>query len=138
MSKYEKLESHPETVSNIEPFITNDNWHGRTYPSKIESFEIFEKNSSIFCIVPAYISKINANCEKQMIFSIISNEEKEGWYYFAARKLSALLIVTTSKHHGDFHCLNCFNVFGRKTKLESHQKVCKRKYFCGIALPSKT
>ena len=29
---------------------------------------------------PAFISKINLNCEKQIIILMIPNEEKEGWH----------------------------------------------------------
>ena len=36
---------------------------------------------------PAYISKINSNCEKQTILLIIPNEEKEGWYYLAVKNI---------------------------------------------------
>ena len=30
---------------------------------------------------PAYISKINSNCEKEIILLMIPNEKKEGWHY---------------------------------------------------------
>ena len=46
----------------------------------------------------ACISKINLNCEKQIILLMIPNEEKEGWHYFAVKKLSTLLHGITSKH----------------------------------------
>ena len=42
----------------------------------------------------------------------------------------------TSKHHGDFYCFNCLHSF-RTNKLKSHEKVCKNKNLCGIALPSE-
>ena len=37
---------------------------------------------------PAYISKISSNSEKEIIFLLIPNEEKEGWYYLTVKKLS--------------------------------------------------
>ena len=47
----------------------------------------------IFCIFPKteicpdYISKINLNCEKQIILLMILDEEKEGlWHYLAVKK----------------------------------------------------
>ena len=83
-------------------------------------------------ICPAYISKINSNCEKQ----IILNEEKEGWPYLAVRKLSALCGIT-SKHKGDYYCLNCLHSYRTENKLKSHEKICKNKDFCGIAVPSE-
>ena len=48
-------------------------------------------------ILPAYISKHNSSCEKQIILLMILNEEKEGW-----QKLFALLHGITSKHKGVF------------------------------------
>ena len=40
-------------------------------------------------IYPAYISKHNSNCEKQVILLIIHS--KEGWHYLAVKNLSAIL-----------------------------------------------
>ena len=45
----------------------------------------------IFCtlkkeICPACISKINTNCEKQIILLMIPNKEKEGWHCLAVKK----------------------------------------------------
>ena len=37
-------------------------------------------------ICPTYISKINSNCEKQIILLMIPNEKKEGWHYLAIKK----------------------------------------------------
>ena len=33
-----------------------------------------------------YSSKINSNCEKQIILLTIPNDGKEGWYYLAVKK----------------------------------------------------
>ena len=66
-----------------------------------------------------YSSKINSNCEKQIILLMIPNEEKEGWHYLAVKKLSTLLRGITSKHHDDFYCLNCFHSFRTENKLKS-------------------
>ena len=33
--------------------------------------------------------------------------------------------------------MNCLNSFGTENKLKSHEKVCKNKYFSGIAMPPK-
>ena len=53
-------------------------------------------------ICPAYISKINSDCEKQIIILMIPNKEKERWHYLAVRKLFALLRGITPKHQGEF------------------------------------
>ena len=71
---YEETESHPEIVSGIKSFINKYNWEGTNYPSKIDDWKRFEKNNWAIAldvlytkekeICPAYISKINSNCEK--------------------------------------------------------------------------
>ena len=40
---------------------------------------------------PAYVSKTNLNCEKQIFLLMIPNKEKEGCHYLAVKKLSGLL-----------------------------------------------
>ena len=58
----------------------------------------------------AYVSKINSNCEKQIILLMIPNEEKEGrLHYLAVKKISTSLRETTSKGHGDFFSINCLH-----------------------------
>ena len=73
------------------------------------SVVLYAKKEKIY---PAYVSKNNSNCEKQVILLMISNGEK--WHYLAVKKLSALLRGITSQHHGDFYCLNCFHSFATK------------------------
>ena len=86
-------------------------------------------------IYQAYVSKHNSNCEKQVIFKMITSGER--WHYLAVKKLSALLIGITSKHKGNFYCLNYFHSFRTKNKLESHKKVCENKNFLNIVIPSE-
>ena len=93
-----------------------------------------EKEKEIYT---AYISKINPNCEKQIIILMIPNKEKKGRHYLAVKKLSTLLRGLTSKHQEDFYCLNCLHSFRTENKLKSREKVCKNKNFCGIAMPSE-
>ena len=83
---YEEIESYPEGVSNIKPFINKYNWKEINYLWKIEDQKIFEKNNStitlnIFYIkekerCPACIWKVNSNCEKEILLLLIPNEEK--------------------------------------------------------------
>ena len=84
---YGEIESHPERVSNIKPFINKYKWKGINYPSKIDDWKtlrkIIQQLLLIFCILkkkksPVFISKINSNSQKQIIILMIPNEEKEG------------------------------------------------------------
>ena len=71
---YEDIESHPERVSNIAPFINKYNWEGINYPSKLGDWKSFEKNNPTMAmnmlytkekeILPTYISKHNSTREK--------------------------------------------------------------------------
>ena len=83
-------------------FINKYNWKGINYPSKIDdnrktcetnnptiALNIFYVQGKEIC--PAYISKINSNCEKQIILLMIPNVEKEGWHYLAIKELSTVL-----------------------------------------------
>ena len=76
-------------------------------------------------IYPAYVSKYNSNCEKQVILFMIPNGE--GQRYIAVKQIPRLLKGVTSKHHGDFYCLNCLHSFRTKNKLESNKQVCGNK-----------
>ena len=42
---YKEIESDPERVSNIKPFINKYNWEKTDYPSKIDGWKKFEKNN---------------------------------------------------------------------------------------------
>ena len=90
---YEKIKRNPERVSDIKQFINTYNWEGKNYPSKIDDWNTFEKSNptivlNIFYIIerqicPAYISKINPNCNKQITLLMIPNKEKGRWRYLA-------------------------------------------------------
>ena len=104
----------------------------KSYISKIDDWKTFEKNNSAIAlnilyikekdICPAYISKNDWNCGKQIILLIISNEEEKGWYYLAVKKLSTLLRGITSRHHGDFYCFKCVyscRIFQKSAKINA-------------------
>ena len=71
----------------------------------------------------AYKSKHNLACEKQVISLMISNGEN--WHYLVVKNLPGLLKGITSSHKEDFYCLNCFQSYRTKNKLEEHQKICE-------------
>ena len=72
-------------------------------------------------IYPAYISKLNSRVKKHAILLMIS----------------VLLREITLKHDDDFHYLNCLHSLRTKKKLESHNKICKKKDFCNVAMTSE-
>ena len=42
---YGEIESHPERVSIIKPFINKYNWKGIKHPLNIDDLETFKKNN---------------------------------------------------------------------------------------------
>ena len=93
---------------------------------------LYAKKEKIYL---AYVSKSNLNSEKQVIRLMIPNGK--GWHYLAVKTLWALLRGITSKNKGDFHCLNSFHSFRRKSNFETHKKVCENKDFCNIIMTSE-
>ena len=53
----EEIESHPERVSNIKPFINKYNWKGINYPSKRDDWKAFEKNNPTITLNILYIKE---------------------------------------------------------------------------------
>ena len=48
----------------------------------------------------------------------------EKWHYLV-KNLTGLLKGITFTHEKGFYCLNCFNSYRTKSKLESHKKYVK-------------
>ena len=142
---YEEVKWNPERVSNSKPFINRYNWEEINYPSKIGDCKTLEKNNPTIAlntlyikekeILPAYISEHNSTREKQLILLMIRNKKRRTALSCSKKNLSTLLRGITSKHHCVFYCLNCLHSFGKK-QLKCHEKICKNKSFCGVAMPS--
>ena len=54
-----------------------------------------------------------------------------------SKKIIYIITKITSKHKGDFYCLNCLHSFKTENELKSHEKACKNKDCCGIAITSE-
>ena len=101
---YSEIKQNPESVSNIKPFINKYNWKGINYLSKIEDWKMFNKSNPTIAlnilyikekeICPAYISKIDSNCEKQIILLMIPNKQNEECHYLAVKKSTLLRGIT--------------------------------------------
>ena len=71
------------------------NWKEINHPSKIDDWKKFEKNNQTIALsiwyikekerCSAYISRINSNCEKQIMLLMIPSKWKEGWHYLAVK-----------------------------------------------------
>ena len=92
----------------MEEILHQKRWLEKTWKNNrtITFNVLYSKKEKIY---PAYISKHNSHCEKQIIFF---NDSK--WRMMAlscSKRLSALFRGITSKHHDDVYCLNCLHSF---------------------------
>ena len=60
----------------------------------------------------------------------------EKWHYLV-KNLTGLLKGITFTHEKGFYCLNCFNSYRTKSKLESHKKICENHDYCYVEMPTK-
>ena len=130
----DRINSHPERISKIKPFIKQYNWKEIDFPSTNKDWKKFELNNEIafnILYVPhntkkiqvAYKLKHNLTREKQAILLMISNGENR--HYLVVKILPGLLKGITSRHKEVFYCLNCFRSYKTKNKLEEHKKICE-------------
>ena len=119
---YQTIESNPQRISKLKPYINKYNWKGIKFPDQKngKNFSKIKRNcaSYITCktqhkkICVAYRSKHNKKCKKQVILLMIGDDEK--YNYLAVTSLSALLQRTSSNHKEDFYGLNCLSSYTKK------------------------
>ena len=152
---HQKIESHPERISNIEPFIDQYNWEGIEFPAGIIDWKRFERNNKRIALnilfVPhnektinlAYKSKYNRQRKNHVVLLMITNGKK--WHYITlkseptddrfnhpTKSLSKLLRGITSSHNGDFYCLNCLHLFRTDNSLKKHKTLCDNNDYCEV------
>ena len=85
---HETIETHPERISKLKPYINQYNWKDIKFPSDKEDWKKFEQNNKgialniLFAphnkeeIWPAYISKHNHKRKNQVILLMITDDGK--------------------------------------------------------------
>ena len=116
---YQNIKSHPERISNLEPFINKYDWKGIDSPSEEKDWKKFELNNKSIALnilfAPSNTEKIRFACksrnnfkrQNQVILLMITGDKQ--WHYLAVKSFSALLSGITSNHKENFYCLNCFH-----------------------------
>ena len=116
---YQNIDSHPERISKLKPFINNYNWKNIEYPSHSKDWVKFECNNKTIALnilyVPyktkqikqAYISKHNNERDTHVNLLMVT-DGTGNWHCLAVKSISGLLRAITSNHNDDFYCLNCF------------------------------
>ena len=142
---YQNIETHPERISKLKPYINKYNWEGLDFPAEPNEWIKFERNDKTIAlnvlyvqyntktISVAYRSEYNNKRRKQVILLMITNGKK--YHYLAVTNLSGLLQGNSSNHEGDFYCLNCFNSYTTKNKLKEHEEICNNHDSCRIEMP---
>ena len=82
---YQNIETHPERISILKPYIGNYNWEGIDFPAEPKDWKKFEPSNkktalNILFIPPntkkvsvAYRSKYNRKSKNQVIFLMITD-----------------------------------------------------------------
>ena len=121
---YQNIETNPQRISKIKPYISKYNWEGIEFPAGSKDSKKFEQNNKTIALnvlfVPyktkiiriAYRSEYNHKCKNQVNLSMITDGNK--WDYLAISDLSALIEGKLSNHHRDFYFLNCCNSYTTK------------------------
>ena len=113
---YQTIETHPERISKLKPYINKYNWEGIEFPAGQKEWKKFEQNNETLALnvlyIPhntktsvAYRSEYNNKRKKQVILLMITDGKK--YHYLVVTKLSPLLEGKSSNHHGYFYCLSC-------------------------------
>ena len=94
------INSHPQRISKIKPFIEQYNWKDIDFPSTSKDWKKFELNNEMCLIFRTYLimlkkiqvaykSRHNLTREKPVILLMINNGEN--WHYLVAKNLPVLL-----------------------------------------------
>ena len=137
----------PERISKLRHYINKYNWKGIDFPAGPKEWVKFEKDNKTIAlnalhilyntktISVAYRSEYSNKHKKQVILSMISNGKKQ--HCLAVTSLSELLRRISSNHKEDFYCLNCFNSYTSKNKLEEHEEICNNHDSYRIEMPKQ-
>ena len=99
---YQNIDSHPERISKLKPFIDNYNWNNICFPAGHKDCSAFEKNNSDIAINILYVPH-NTKHAKQAYISKHDNERDThanlltitdgtgDWHYLAVESISGLL-----------------------------------------------
>ena len=134
---YQSIETHPERISKLKPYINKCNWEGIQFPAGPKDWKKFERNNKTIVLnilfIPhntkiinvAYRSEYNNKHKKQVILLMITDGKK--WYYLSITNWSALLQEKSSNHHK--------YSYTTKNKLKEHEEICNNHDSCHIKMP---
>ena len=137
------MKETPQRKSKLKPYINKYNWEGIDFPAGPKEWKKFERNNKTIALnilfIPhntktirvAYRSEYNNKRKKQVILLMITDGKK--WHHLTITNLSALRQGNSSNHEGDFYCLNWFNSYTTKNKLQEHEEIYNNPDSCHIS-----
>ena len=140
-------DNHPERIDNdLKSKQDTINMEGNGYPVSLRAIDRFEHlnpNISISVlgynkeerVYPLRISKCTKR-KHDIVLLLIKDGEKS--HYCLVKNISALLSSQiNNKGHKRYFCLNCFNSFKDKDKLEEHKDYCYENESVKILMPQQ-
>ena len=94
---YQTIETHPERISKLKPYINKYNWKGINFPATPKDWKKFEQNNKTIALnvlyIPrntktisvAYRSEYNNKRKKQGVLLMVTNGKK--YHYLAVTNL---------------------------------------------------
>ena len=140
-------DNHPERIDNdLKSKQDTLNMEGNGYPVSLRAIDRFEHlnpNISISVlgynkeerVYPLRISKYTKR-KHDIVLLLLKDGEKS--HYCLVKNISALLSSQiNNKGHKRYFCLNCFNSFKDKDKLEEHKDYCYENESVKILMPQQ-
>ena len=140
-------DNHPERIDNdLKSKQDTINMEGNGYPVSLRAIDRFEHlnpNISISVlgynkeerVYPLRISKCTKR-KHDIVLLLLKDGEKS--HYCLVKNISALLSSQiNNKGHKRYFCLNCFNSFKDKDKLEEHKDYCYENESVKILMPQQ-
>ena len=140
-------DNHPERIDkDLKSKQESINMEGNGYPVSLRAIDRFEHlnpNISISIlgynkeerVYPLRISKCTKR-KHDIVLLLIKDGEKS--HYCLVKNISALLSSQiNSNNHKRYFCLNCFNSFKDKDKLEEHKDYCYENESVKILMPQQ-
>ena len=142
--------NHPERIdSDLKSKQDSINMDGIRYPVNfraIDRFEHLNPNISISVlgynkeerVYPLRISKCTKHTKRKHDIVLLLIKDGEKSHYCLVKNISALLSSQiNSNDHKRYFCLNCFNSFKDKDKLEEHKDYCYENESVKILMPQQ-
>ena len=134
-------------MSKLKQYINKYNWEGVEFPTGPKEWKKVGQNNKTIALkilfIPhntktisvSYRSEYNNNPKNQVILLMITDGKE--YHYLSVTNLSALLQRMSSNHDGDFCCLNYFNSYTTKNKIEEHEEICNNHDSYQIEMPKQ-